>query len=166
MIRPAEPADTPTLVALSASTGVFKPYELQVLDELLTEFHAGNLGEDHTAIVLQHETTIVGYAYYAPDVMTDQTWYLYWIAVHAAQHGQGYGRELMGSVEEDIRGREGRLILIETSSLPHSERTRGFYQKQGYELCARIADFYSDGDDMVVFRKRLRAAKPPAKKHP
>jgi ribosomal protein S18 acetylase RimI-like enzyme len=52
-------------------------------------------------------------------------------------------------------------VLIETSSLPHSELTRRFYQKIGYERCATLADFYSDGDDMVVFRKRLQAAKPP-----
>jgi hypothetical protein len=33
--------------------------------------------------------------------------------------------------------------------------TRRFYRKHGYDQDAVLRDFYSDGDDMVVFRKRL-----------
>lgn len=51
--------------------------------------------------------------------------------------------------------RGGRLLLIETSSLPHYEPTRRFYLKHGYERSCAIADYYADGDDLVVFRKRL-----------
>jgi serine/threonine-protein kinase len=49
-----------------------------------------------------------------------------------------------------------RLFLLETSSLPYYELTRRFYLKQGYDREAVLRDYYSDGDDMVVFRKRLR----------
>jgi hypothetical protein len=57
--------------------------------------------------------------------------------------------------EEDIRRQHGRLLLIETSSLPHYELTRHFYLKHGYEQGCVLRDYYADGDDMVVFRKRL-----------
>lgn len=155
MFRPARPDDTPELMRLTDSTGVFKPYEIEVLEEVLDEFHAGAVGGDHTAIVMEHEGVLVAYAYYAPDIMTDRTWYLYWIAVTNDLRGQGIGSRLMTYIEDDVRTREGRLMFIETSSMPHSELTRRFYLKHGYEVNGILRDFYSDGDDMVVFRKRL-----------
>ena len=65
------------------------------------------------------------------------------------------GGTLLRYVEEDIRLLGGRLLLIETSSLPHYELTRKFYLKHHYEQTGVLRDYYADGDDMVVFRKRL-----------
>src|SRR5262245_38537366 len=155
MIRPATPADTPSLVALTAGTGVFKPYEIEVLREVLDDLHGGQSGGDHTAVVAEHDGRLVGYAYYAPDVMTDRSWYLYWIAVAKDLHARGIGGALLRHVEDDVGRRAGRVMFIETSSLPHSELTRRFYLKHGYAVTGVLRDFYSDGDDMVVFRKRL-----------
>jgi ribosomal protein S18 acetylase RimI-like enzyme len=155
MIRPAVPDDTPALKALTAATGVFKSHEVEVLQDVLDEFHSGDAGPDHVAIVDERDGQIAGYAYYAPDVMTDRTWFLYWIAVSKTVQARGIGSGLMTYMEDDIRRRNGRLMFIETSSLPHSELTRKFYLKNGYEINAQLRDFYSDGDDMVIFRKRL-----------
>ena len=49
----------------------------------------------------------------------------------------------------------GRVLLIETSGLPTYDLTRRFYAKHGYEEAATLRDFYCDGDDQVIFRKRL-----------
>ena len=156
MIRPALPADTPALVQLTAKTGVFKHHEVDVLQEILDDFHAGDMGEFHISIVSEHEGKVVGYAYYAPDVMTDGSWYIYWIAVSPTLHGKGIGREILVYAEDDIRRRNGRVLFIETSSLPTYETTRRFYLRQGYAITGVLRDFYTDGDDMVIFRKRLR----------
>jgi len=161
MIRPATPADTPALLELTAGTGVFKPYEVDVLKEVLDDYHAGAMGEDHHAVVLEREGCLVGYAYYAPDGMGERTWYLYWIAVSKDVQARGLGGELMRYVESDVQARRGRILFIETSSLPHSELTRRFYLKQGYSITGVLLDFYSDGDDMVVFRKRLEGKDAP-----
>ena len=67
----------------------------------------------------------------------------------------GLGRELLRFAEEDIRRLNGRVLFVETSSLPHYELTRRFYLKLGYEQVALLPDYYADGDGMVVFRKRL-----------
>jgi ribosomal protein S18 acetylase RimI-like enzyme len=155
MIRPARPEDTAGLKSLTAGTGVFKPSEVEVLQEVLDEFHSGNVGPDHVAVVMEEGGLLVAYAYYAPDIMTDRSWYLYWIAVSNDVRGKGVGTRLMEYVEDDVRKRKGRLMFIETSSLPHSELTRRFYLKLGYEVNGQLRDFYSDGDDMVIFRKRL-----------
>src|SRR6476646_8224558 len=103
MLRAATPADTPMLLTLTAGTGVFKPYEVEVLKEVLDDFHAGRMGEDHYAVVLERDGRGVGYAYYAPDGMADRSWYLYWIAVAKDVQNGGIGGELMRFVEQDVR---------------------------------------------------------------
>jgi ribosomal protein S18 acetylase RimI-like enzyme len=155
MLRPTTPADTDALVALTAATGFFKPLELETLREVLDDFHAGNDTPGHRAFVWDEGGALLGYVYYAPEEMTDRTWYLYWIAVARNQQGRGLGRSLLEFVEEDVRGLGGRLLLVETSSTPHYEPTRRFYLKHGYTLAATVPDYYADGDGMVVFSKRI-----------
>ena len=66
---------------------------------------------------------------------------------------KGVGGKLLRFLEDDILKERGRILLIETSSLPHYDLTRRFYLKHGYDQTAQLRDFYADGDDMVVFRK-------------
>jgi ribosomal protein S18 acetylase RimI-like enzyme len=157
LIRPTVPADTDTLVHLADATGVFKPTEIQALREVLDDFHSTNHRHGHRAITFEQSGTVVGFAYYAPAAMTDRTWYLYWIAVTRQTQARGIGGKLLRYVEEDIARAGGRMLLIETSSLSHYDLTRRFYLKHQYEQAAAIPDYYADGDDMVVFRKRLEA---------
>ena len=155
MIRPTVPEDTPSLVTLAESTTVFKPMEIQALGEVLDDYHAHEKEIGHRCVTYEKDGKIIGFAYYAPAAMADRTWYLYWIAVKKDTHARGIGGELLKHVEADIRSQKGRLFLIETSSLPHYGLTRKFYLKHGYEQKAILRDYYADGDDMVVFRKRL-----------
>jgi ribosomal protein S18 acetylase RimI-like enzyme len=46
-------------------------------------------------------------------------------------------------------------MVIETSSQPSYHPTRAFYRRRGYDEVARVKDFYSDGDDRVIFAKRI-----------
>jgi ribosomal protein S18 acetylase RimI-like enzyme len=156
MIRPIVPADTPLLVRLTDQTGVFKPMEVQILEEVLNDYHEvcqAKMG--HQAAGFEHDGQLVGFTYHAPVEMTERTWSLWWIVVAQAYQAAGIGGQLLQHVEEDIRRRQGRVLFVETSSLPNYERSRRFYRKHGYAEAARLADYYSDGDDMVVFRKRL-----------
>jgi ribosomal protein S18 acetylase RimI-like enzyme len=156
MIRPTVPADTPGLLVLAQGTGVFKPHEIQALDEVLSDYHASNREGGHRSVTWEEDGQLFGFAYWAPAAMTDRTWYLYWIAVRKQRQAGGIGGELMKYVEDDIRKAGGRVLFIETSGLPHYQLTRRFYLKLGYEQAAVLPDYYSDGDDMVVFRKRLQ----------
>lgn len=155
MIRPTTQADTPHLLKLTEGTGVFKPHEIEALNEVLSDYHAESHQEGHVAVTYEDKGRILGYAYYAPAAMTDHTWYLYWIAVTRDTHAKGIGSKLLRHAEDDIRQRKGRVLFIETSSLPHYELTRKFYLKHGYEITGVLRDYYSDGDDMVVFRKHM-----------
>jgi ribosomal protein S18 acetylase RimI-like enzyme len=155
MIRPTTPADTPALVAIAHGTGVFKPHEMVALQEVLDDYHELMHKEGHFSVTAEQHGQIAGFAYYAPASMTDRTWYLYWIAVNKQIQAKGIGGKLLRHVEEHIARLKGRLLLIETSSLPHYDLTRKFYLKHGYQQACSLEDFYADGDAMIVFRKRL-----------
>ena len=156
MIRPTAPEEIDLLVALTDATGLFKPLEVVALREVLDDYFAANSELGHRSITYaQDDGGVVGFAYYAPAAMTDRTWYLYWIVVRKDAQAQGIGSDLLRFLEDDIRRAQGRLLFVETGSLPHYELTRQFYVKNGYEKHALLKDFYAVGDSMVVFRKAL-----------
>lgn len=158
MIRTTRESETELLKQIADGTRVFKPIEIDALGEVLDDYHSLNHSHGHKAVTYEHEGKVLGFAYYAPTAMTDRTWHLYWIFVDKTTHAKGIGSEILRHVEQDIVRMGGRLFLIETSSLPSYEPTRRFYLKHGYEQAAVIEDFYTDGDDQVIFRKRLAPA--------
>lgn len=158
MIRPAAPADTPALVALASATGIFNPCEADaLLGGVLTELHAGRLGDGHRADVWAEgpDAAPAGWVYFAPTPHADGVWDLWWIGVDPARQGQGVGGDLLRHVEDAARAAGGRVLVIETSAKPAFDQTRQFYAKHGYAACGRVSDFYADGDDKVINAKRL-----------
>ena len=145
MIRPTVPEDTPSLVTLAEGTAVFKPMEIQALREVLDDYHAHEKEIGHRCATCEKDGKIIGFAYYAPAAMTDRTWYLYWIAVTRATQARGIGSGLLRHAEDDIRRRHGRVLFIETSSLPHYEPTRRFYLKHGYDREAVLRHVFREG---------------------
>jgi methionyl aminopeptidase len=65
-------------------------------------------------------------------------------------------KRLMEVTEKEIRKTQGRMAIIETSSKPAYEKTRHFHISHGYEVIARIPDFYAPSDDKLILQKRLR----------
>lgn len=162
MIRPSLPGDTPDLVEIARGTQVFRPAELVALREVLDDYHAREKDYGHRALTHtgDRDDAPAGFAYFAPSAMSERGWYLWWIAVDRARHGQGIGSRLLCEAEAEVRDAGARLLIIETSGLPRYEPTRAFYRAHDYEVAAVIRDFYADGDDQVVFVKRFL---PPAR---
>ena len=157
MIRPATPEDTELLLEMTTATGVFKPMEVDTLREVLDSYHAYNREGGDRCHVIESDGVVAGFEYHAVEPMTDRSWMLWWIVVRPDLHGRGLGRQLMQFVEADAIENDGRVMFLETSSLPSYEPTRRFYQSLGYEITGQIRDYYSAGDDMVMFRKSLEA---------
>ena len=158
MFRPTLPDDTPTLVAQATATGMFKSYEIEALQEVLDDYHAVNHIHGHVGRTLMDAGAIVGFAYFAPAAMTDRTWELWWIVVDPSRQGQGLGSKMLAEIEREVKSLGGRILLIDTSSQPLYVQTRQFYLKHAYSLAAQVPDFYADGDDKVIFAKRLATA--------
>jgi ribosomal protein S18 acetylase RimI-like enzyme len=155
MIRPTVPEDTPALLALTAGTGLFSPLDLQALDEVLADYHDGAADAGHRCYTYEEGGQVIGFVYYATAAMTDRTWYLWWIVVGKQTQARGVGSRLLRQAEGGARAEDGRLMMVETSGLPSYELTRRFYLKHGYEVAGVLKDYYADGHDMVVYRKRL-----------
>ncbi|HIP77189.1 MAG TPA: GNAT family N-acetyltransferase [Kiloniellaceae bacterium] len=156
-IRSATAEDQSAILDLAVASGLFQEHEAGVLAEMLADAFTGGL-EDHHWIVMEAGAgagPLTGAACFAPEVMSDRAWNLYFIAVARRDQGRGHGTALLAHVEETLRKQDARLLLIETSGLDSFERTRRFYLGNGYEEEARIRDFYRAGEDKVVFRKLL-----------
>ena len=149
-IRPATPADQSALLHLTVACGLFEPDQTEALGEMMGAALAGEL-PDHYWITDDNEAA----AYYAPETFADGVWNLYFIGVLPNLKGRGRGSNLLQYVENDLREKEQRMLIIETSGLEGFTLTRRFYLKHGYEEEARIRDYYQKGEDKVVFRKVL-----------
>src|SRR5208283_5611900 len=101
MIRATVPADTPLFLAIAQGTGVFKPNEIQALQEVLDDYHAFNREDGHMSVTDELHGEVIGFAYYAPAAMTDRTWYLYWIAVSKTTQARGVGSALLRHAENE-----------------------------------------------------------------
>lgn len=156
MIRPATEADTPAILALTEGTGFFKPLEVEALEGVLDDYFTTARDDyDHRCFIWEEAARVLGFAYHAPEEMTDRTWCLWWIAVAADQQGRGLGAKLLAYAEEDIRALGGRLLVVETSDTSHYEPTRQFYLKRGYKAVSVVPDYYADGDGRAFFVRRL-----------
>jgi ribosomal protein S18 acetylase RimI-like enzyme len=157
MIRSITPDDAAAVAALAVAAELFPPEEVGFVEEVLTSFFTAGSTDGRTWLVDDVDGELVGTAYYEPVTATDRTWELLMIGVRRDRHRRGRGTALLRQVEEDLRSRGQRLLLIETSALPAFDRARAFYAASGYEEEARVRDYYATGDDMVLFRRALPA---------
>jgi ribosomal protein S18 acetylase RimI-like enzyme len=156
MIIAAKPSDGPHIHSINANISVFSLEEVDCVDELFQEFCSqGPEMSGYHFIVEKEAGQVLGYACFGPRALTDRTFDLYWIAVSPTARRGGVGRALLSASEDGIRNLGGRLLIVETSGLPKYEPTRLFYLGTGYALEATLKDFYSEGDDLVIFTKRL-----------
>ena len=98
---------------------------------------------------------VIGFGFCEPERMTEGTWNLLAIGVSPEQQGMGHGAKLMAFLEDVLRRRKARILLVETSGTDAFKLTRQFYLKNGYVQEARIRAFYDAGDDKIVFWKQL-----------
>ena len=61
----------------------------------------------------------------------------------------------MKFVEEQLKEKSKRILIVETSSAPDFALTRKFYRNLNYRQEATIKDFWKEGEDKVIFRKKL-----------
>lgn len=143
--------DLPYLKKVIDTSGLF-PSEM--LDDMVASYFTDPNTEEIWLTKRQNGKAI-SIAYCAPERLTDGTYNLYLIAVRRDLQGMGIGKEMMTHIEQMLAAKGNRVLLVETSGLPDFEATRKFYDKCGYQREALIRDFYREGEDKVVFWKKL-----------
>lgn len=157
MIRRLEPGDCDAIENIVRATGNFNEAEVAIARELLDIcIEKPEQSDYYSFVALDDETgRIAGFLIVGPTPATSGTFDMYWIASHPDFYGRGVSQALDRKAAEFVREHGGYLLIAETSSQPSYERTRAFYEKQGYTTLARIADYYKPGDDLVVYGKRV-----------
>lgn len=158
-IRPAVLAEGERIREILVATARFTEQEVGWAMELV-EAGASSSKSEYAVQVLEEpdsgpDRAIQGFVCYGPTPMTDGVYDLYWIAVDPRQQGRGLGQILLRFVENEVRRRSGRMLLIETSSKRSYAPTIRFYQQAGYREISRIKDFYRIEEDKLVFCKQL-----------
>lgn len=156
-IRALQRDDRPSISRILHDTGNFTAAEIAVALELV-DIHLNQPEQKDYLLycALGPDDGVIGYVCFGPTPMTEGTWDLYWIAVAPPHQGSGVGRALTEFVENYVTSRHGRQLFIETSSQAKYQPTRQFYLRRNYQEIARLPDFYTVGDDRVIYRKRLR----------
>jgi ribosomal protein S18 acetylase RimI-like enzyme len=154
-LGPLEPRDRAAIEPLLRATGFFRDTEIDIALEVLDAYF-DRPDRDYSALgAFTLGGELIGYVCYGPTPCTTGTYDLYWIAVAPAAQNGGVGTILVQEVERRLAEADARLVIVETSSQPLYEPTRAFYVRKGYAEVARVPDFYADGDDRVIFAKRI-----------
>jgi ribosomal protein S18 acetylase RimI-like enzyme len=157
-IRPLESDDRSALFDILLSVGNFNAMEVKVAMELIEDRLTKQETSDYAIYVLEDSNrVIVGYVCFGKTPLTASTYDFYWMAVHPKYQRRGFGRMLIKFVEHEVLSRGGKRLILETSSLESYQRTVQIYRHAGYEMVARVRDFYRDGDDKLIFVKEIHS---------
>ncbi|MBN1893296.1 GNAT family N-acetyltransferase [bacterium] len=155
-IRKMLPGDRSALYEILQQTDMFTMPEIEVAMELIDCYLFNKDQKDYLIYVAaEDKKNVVGYVCFGPTPATEGTYDLYWIAVSPDRQQEGIGKTLLQFVEQQVIQKQGKIIIIETSSQKKYKPTQQFYQSNRYALEARIKDFYKTGDDRLIFVKRL-----------
>jgi ribosomal protein S18 acetylase RimI-like enzyme len=153
-LRQLRASDRPRIREMAEATAVFRPAEVDIAIEVF-DGAVGKPGVDYSGIGAAEDDRLAGFTLFGPTPGTEATWDLYWIVVDPGAHRHGIGRALTAATERAIASRKGRLIVVETSSRDDYAPTRAFYEALGYTRSARIAHYYAQDDDLIVYTKPL-----------
>ena len=149
------PTDRDAVRAIVGATGFFNAEEVDVAVELVDERLAKGLDSGYQFLLAEVDDQPVAYACYGPIACTAASYDLYWIAVAPPWQRSGLGRRLLTNVERRVSAAGGERIYIDTSGKDLYAPTRRFYERCGYDVAARLDDFYAAGDDRLIYMKRL-----------
>ncbi|WP_299440849.1 GNAT family N-acetyltransferase [uncultured Aquimarina sp.] len=126
----------------------------EYLDDMISDYLTNTSSKDIWFTTL-HKGAPISIGYCAPERLTEGTYNLYAIAVKKDFQSKGVGKEMMLYIENLLREKGNRILIVETSGTPEFNLTRKFYKKCNYTQEAVVRDFYAEGDDKTVFWKKL-----------
>ncbi len=151
--RKATKSDRAELLALVAAQDNFDVLEREVAQEVIDD---GLTCKDDYEILVAGEQggKLVGFICFGPIPLTECSFDLYWIATCPATVARALAGGCWPPWKRQLR-RTKAVVYIDTSSTPGYDKARAFYEKHGYQVAARLKDFYHPGDDRVIYRKEL-----------
>lgn len=160
MIRALTNTDRDKIKNILVDTRNFNDDEITIAMELIDLYINEPNQKDYEIFVDAEDIgTINGYVCVGPRPLTKGTYDLYWIAVNPNVQSKGIGSGLIAYIENYLKQKSVRLILIETSGKLSYEKERKFYEKNLYDKLVEIKDFYNVGDSLVIYGKYISESK-------
>ena len=150
-----EKRDIQSVRDIVVSTGFFYDHEVEIAVELVTE--RLNLGQvtGYYFVFAEVDGVTSAYSCFGPITMSKTSFDLYWIATHNDFRGKGIGKKLLEETFIQAKEMGCKIIIAESSGLPHYAPTRAFYDSTKFELEATLKNFYDMGDDKLFYTKRI-----------
>ncbi len=126
----------------------------EFLDEMTSDYFNNPNTQDIWFTYIENNIQVaIGYC--MPEKLTDGTYNLLAIGVSQDVQRNGIASQMMNYIEQLLKQKDGRLLIVETSSDDAQIGARKFYQKIGYKQIAEIKDFWKEGEDKIIFWKKL-----------
>ena len=143
------------LGALKDILATIELFPSDLLDDMTSDYLTNPDCEEIWFTAIEQDNPVsIGYC--VPEKLTSGTYNLLAIGVRSDIQGKGVGKVMMNYLEDLLRKREGRILIVETSGTEDFHLTRKFYENLDYQKEAVIRDFWEDGDDKVIYWKRLQ----------
>jgi GNAT superfamily N-acetyltransferase len=155
MIRKLINSDRDKIEKILVDTKNFNEDEIKIAMELIDVYLSIADQKDYEIFVDADGEVVNGYVCIGPRPLTVGTYDLYWIAVNPFVQAKGIGSGLVKYIEDYLKEKSTRLVLIETSGKPGYEKERKFYEKNRYDKFVEIKDFYNVGDSLVIYGKYI-----------
>ncbi|MBS1827541.1 MAG: GNAT family N-acetyltransferase [Acidobacteria bacterium] len=146
LMRALLTADRGAVSRMLVECGVFSGEEIAAALEIFDSGEYALFGADVDGV-------LAGYVCVARIELTRSTWYVYWLCVDGRWQRRGVATGLMAHAEEYVRAQGGERLVLETSGRADYAGARAFYEKAGFAVVGRIADYYKAGDDCVYYCK-------------
>lgn len=151
-IRPVTKTDIGGLKKVLESSELFPP---EYLDGMISDyFNNPETQEIWFTYIDNNEQVAIGYC--VPEKLTDGTYNILAIGVSQNSQRAGVASQMMAYIEHRLKQKDGRILIVETSSDDAQIAARNFYRKIGYLQVAIIKDFWKEGEDKVIFLKKLQ----------
>jgi len=156
-IRYVRLEDKPKIMSILKETSFFRTGELIVAGEVLDNALAQGPEGDYQSYVAEECEDIIGWMCFGPAQCTLGTFDIHWLVVTPKKQRCGVGSYLLKYATNLIENQKGRMIVAETSGSSRYLSTRQFYEKMGYYETSRVKDFYTTGDDKIIYIKHIQA---------
>lgn len=156
MIRKVKQADAEKIERILKRIPQFNEREVSVAMELVNISVNNPSQTDYNIFVFEENGKVLGYHCTGKRPLTDAVYDLYWIIADPESEIKGIGTELVKHAENFVKEKGARWLLAETSSKESYSRTRNFYLRNNFSIVAEINDFYSAGDNLIVFGKYFK----------
>ncbi len=150
-IRNVIKADIPSIKNILDTIELF-PSEM--LEDMMSNYFNNPETEDIWFTSIEDDEPIA-FGFCAPEKLTDGTYNLYAIGIRADIQGKGIGKSMMAYIEQELKQKGHRILIVETSGTDDFEPTRKFYENLNFTKEAVIRDYWEEGDDKVIYWKKL-----------